>query len=301
MFQVSIVEMALVLCAQAYSQGFEFRETPGHLDLLYAGKVWLRTMVEPYNPADREATYKVYTHIFDFEGVEPITKGPGGKYSHHRGMFIGWKQVQVGEKTYNIWEMRDGYQIHDAWLATEAQQEAARQVQRIRWNTNDGEPIIEEVRTISTRSEAGGVRMFDFASSLKTAQGPVLLRGDLHHAGMQVRLADEVSRHEESTQYILPDGAQELEGDKVVGAWWVCCSAEVRGKRYWIIHMTPKDHPTGEPVYSIRRYARFGAFFEADLEPGTPLDVRFRVAVSQDELSRAECERLYAEYLESGR
>jgi hypothetical protein len=60
--------------------------------------------------------------------------------------------------------------------------------------------------------------------------------------------------------------------------------------------MTPKDHPTGEPVYSIRRYARFGAFFEPDLEEGTPLVLNFRIVLSQSELDQKACEALYKAY-----
>ena len=60
--------------------------------------------------------------------------------------------------------------------------------------------------------------------------------------------------------------------------------------------MTPQDHPTGVPVYSIRRYARFGAFFESDLAQDKPLTVRFRILVSEAELDQAACQALYEAY-----
>jgi len=76
----------------------------------------------------------------------------------------------------------------------------------------------------------------------------------------------------------------------------VCCSSVVRDKRYWVLHMTPKTHPTGMPLYSVRPYARFGAFFETDLQEGKPLTVKFRILVSEKELNTAACEALYAAY-----
>ena len=63
--------------------------------------------------------------------------------------------------------------------------------------------------------------------------------------------------------------------------------------------MTAAKHATGAPVYSIRRYGRFGAFFEPDLEEGTPLAFDFRIVVSDHTLGAAECEGLYRDYVDS--
>lgn len=268
-------------------------------DLRVDDVVWLRTMITPHDAtsqATREITYKVYTHILDFAGDAPITKGPGGKFTHHRGLFIGWNHTMVRGERYDTWHMSNSYQEHAAWQEQTSGNEQARQAQQIRWNMLKGDTILDETRVIDAKKGENGLRVIDFSSTLQSRAGDIQLRGDLHHAGMQVRLANEVSEHEESTQYILPEGAEERDNDGVFGAWWMCCSAVVRDKRYWLIHMTPPNHPTGQPVYSIRRYARFGAFFEPDLKEGQPLDLSFRVIVSEKELDRAACQRLYDEY-----
>ena len=49
----------------------------------------------------------------------------------------------------------------------------------------------------------------DFDSMPASAAGPIRLRGDVQHAGMQVRMAGEVSEHGDSTRDILPEGALE--------------------------------------------------------------------------------------------
>jgi hypothetical protein len=125
---------------------------------------------------------------------------------------------------------------------------------------------------------------------------------------MQVRMAQEVADRDDaevkakvdadkkSTQYVLPAGAKTEPDDKVTGAWWACCSCEVGGKRYWIVHMTHPSTCKDVPVYSIRAYARFGAFWEPTLEEGKPQQYNFRIVLSDKELDAAACSKLYDEY-----
>jgi hypothetical protein len=266
------------------------------LDILGDGNIWLRTMTTPLDPERREETYKVYTQIFDFEGDAPITKGPGGKFPHHRGMFIGWNHTKVGDTEFDTWHMKSCVQSHNAWLELAPGEDKAMQSELIDWCDDAGDPFIREVRAITALPGPDGSSIFDFQSTLISLRGAIQLRGDLQHAGMQVRMANEVSEHEDTTNYILPEGIEEQADNRVESGWWACCSPVVRDKRYWIMHMTPQDHPTGVPVYSIRRYARFGAFFEPDLEEGKPLTVTFRVLVSEKELDQARCQELYNAY-----
>jgi len=293
---MGVLILLVLLGGAAFSVEFAFEEQSGSCLLKGDGKPWMVTMTAAFDPAKRDDTYKVYTHIYDFQGIAPITKGPGGKYPHHRGMFIGWKDVVANGLHFNLWEMANTSQRHVAWLERKSGPDSARQTERIHWCDPEGKVLIEETRTISVQPGGSGTRLFDFQSILLSQSGDIQLRGDLQHAGMQVRMEQEVAEHEDSTKYILPEGAQELPDDKVVGAWWVCCSPVVRGVRYWIVHMTPPSHPLGQPVYSIRRYARFGAFFEPDLQAGKPSAFSFRIAVSEKELDRAACDSLYAGY-----
>ena len=301
----SILTTAAVLScvcmvSAGHAAGFTYEESPEALALLRDGKPWLRTMTKPLDPGNRDETYKVYTHIYDFAGEAPITKGAGGKFTHHRGMFIGWNHTHVGGTQYDTWHMKLCHQHHLAWTTLEAAEGRATQTEELHWMPDDGEPFIKEVRRITAAPGEDGLRVFDFQSSLTALKEAIQLRGDLQHAGMQVRLEQEVADHEETTSYILPEGIEEQDDNRVEGAWWVCCSAEVGGKRYWTIHMTPQTHPTGVPVYSIRRYARFGAFFEPDLAEGTPLELNFRIVVSEKELDQAACQALYDAYVKAG-
>lgn len=266
------------------------------VDMIVNGAPWLRTVVLPFDRNNAEHTYKVYAHVYDFEGAAPITKGPGGLYTHHRGMFIGWTDTMVEGTDYDTWSMGNSYQQHVAWLQFGSEGNAVKQVERIEWRDLDDKTFIDEIRTIAASTGENGIRILDFTSLLTSLRGTIELKGNVQHAGMHIRMANEVNDHQDTTQYILPDGAERQKDDAVTGGWWVCCSMVVRDKRYWILHMTPPNHPAGQPVYSVRAYARFGAFTEPTLEAGKPLNLTYRIAVNNRELDRAACQALYDQY-----
>ncbi len=295
--------LAAACGASEPTDGFTFEQG---LDVQLDGRIWLRTVTTPFDAENPELTYKVYTHLYDFEGAFPITKGAGGKYSHHRGLFIGWNHTHVGDRVVDTWHMRAGREgaLRDAyaqqqlveWVAMEVQENRASHTARIHWMADDLEPFIEEERTIIAYPGDNGIRVVDFISILTPLAGPIQLRGDAHHAGMQVRMSNEVVDTEHDTEFILPEYAVELDNDIVGKAWWLCGSMVVGGKRYWVLHLTAPDLVTGQPQYSTRPYGRFGAFFEPDLTPDTPLRLAFRVIWSESPLDRERCEALYQQY-----
>ena len=303
MLRASILSAALVLVT---SIAFADDTT---LDLKIGDFTVAKTVITPYDDSSkesREATYKVYTHVMDFAGKEPITKGSDGLYTHHRGMFIGWRETTVGDKKFDTWHMTDYYQESEpnpvrwsAQLSIDSEYIAyGGQGFKIKWRGNDGTRILDEDRSISAGITKDGTRVLDHSSRLTAGDQPVTLRGDSHHAGMQIRLSNDVSEHQNTTKYIAQPGAEFLKNDEVNGTWWVACAADIGGKRYWVMHMTPQDHPGGQPLYSIRPYARFGAFFEPDLKAGQTLDVHFRIVVSESEITSERAAELYAAFRE---
>ncbi len=295
--------LAVACGASEPTDGFTFEQG---LDLQLNGQTWLRTVTTPFDVNNPELTYKVYTHLYDFEGAFPITKGAGGRYSHHRGLFIGWSQTHVGERVVDTWHMRAGREgaLRDLpatqelaeWVAMDADAERASHTARIQWATDDLGAFIEEEREIIAYPGEDGMRVADFISTLTSHAGTIHLRGDAHHAGMQVRMSNEVVDNEDDTEFILPEGAVELDNDIVDSAWWLCGSVVVGGTRYWVLHMTAPDLVTGQPQYSTRPYGRFGVFFEPELTPETPLRMAFRIIWSESPLNQDQCEALFQQY-----
>ncbi len=281
------------------------------LDLAIDGVTWAKTVITPYDKSSKEsrdATYKVYTHVMDFAGKEPITKGAGGKYPHHRGLFIGWRETTVGDKKYDTWHMTDCYQQYVETVKDPNRVDSpmnAAQLLAIEWRDSETDkPFIRETRLIEVSKGPEGKHIVDMVSVLTAVDKDVTLRGDSHHAGMQIRLADEVSDKEKETEYLLPEGAKRIENDEVSGAAWAVCHVTIGGKPYWVMHMTPPPSEEGDSrfsskevkLYSIRPYARFGAFFEPDIRGGHTQSFMTRVVVSEKPIDLEEANLLYKDY-----
>src|SRR5688572_13662958 len=87
-----LLSSSVSLLAADAPKGWSFADGQGYRDVQFDGKTVLRHM-NVWDPARRAETFKPFTHVFDFAGEKPITKGPGGAFTHHRGMFIGWNKT----------------------------------------------------------------------------------------------------------------------------------------------------------------------------------------------------------------
>ncbi len=108
--------------------GFQLRETPGQfLDVFFHGKVVARYKFahNPESTATLHETHKPYLHIMNASGTKPITKGAGGLYTHHRGIFIGWNKIRHQGKTYDRWHMLRGEIVHQKFLKQSADMQQA--------------------------------------------------------------------------------------------------------------------------------------------------------------------------------
>ena len=92
-----------------------------HIDIAYNKKPILRLMVDNDTSDEKRAheTYKVYAHVMDPidpEGQRRLTKGAGHKYTHHRGIYIGWAKTKVagvgGVGGADTWHMKKGVRQH---------------------------------------------------------------------------------------------------------------------------------------------------------------------------------------------
>ena len=99
------------------------KDTPGkHLDIIQDGKVVARWMYahDLSTKDSRHDTYKPYLHVMGPDGKTPITKGPGGKFTHHRGIFLGWNRIGFEGKKYDLWHMKTSEIIHKEIVSAES-------------------------------------------------------------------------------------------------------------------------------------------------------------------------------------
>jgi hypothetical protein len=296
---------------------FQWKDTAGeHEDLLFGDRSVMRYMyhkLDESSKAARDETFKPYHHVFDFEGKNLLTKGPGGLYPHHHGIFYGFNKTTFdGGKPVDIWHCTNAFQEHSKFLAHEAGPVLARQLVEITWNSepkipdsattpadakkaaegnkklgDKNEVFAKEQREMTVYNTPGGL-MIDFASKLNAELPPVHLDGDPQHAGFHYRSTNEVNeKSKNETFYIRPDGIDPVKGEKGTRNWpaqkehvnlpWDAMSVVVGGKRYTVAYLDKPTNPK-ESRFSERDYGRFGSYFVTDLTAkDKPLDVNYRL------------------------
>lgn len=292
--------------------GFSWHDTAGESLELRFGKgdkddrPVLRYMKRTYDGSTSEShelTKKVFHHVFDpGTGKQILTKGPGGLYSHHRGIFYGFSKLTYGEKgarkTADTWHCNNGesqrhaeidadnaflFPAHSAFRGFRpllAGPVFAMQRAAITWHGTDGELFAREGRRITVYNIPGGT-LLEFESRLVDTDGPLSIDGDPQHAGFQFRAAQEVAeKTKDQTYYLRPDGRGkpgetrnwdhknigQPSNKQTENLPWNAMSFVVGGKRYTAVYLDHPDNP--KPArYSERDYGRFGSYFE-DEDPG---------------------------------
>lgn len=252
-----------------------------YLDILHDGKPLVRYMYEFDNstPETHHATYKPYHHIFAPDGKSFITKGPGGKYTHHRGIFIGFSRLGHGGKTYDHWHMKNVNMVHQSFVEQKADDKSATATSIIHWNDPDGNPLVEETRTLTVHfTDPDAYLLADFISTLKAVDGDVELRGDPEHAGMQYRPSDEVSKNKSAKYTFHADG---IDPRKDKDLPWVALTYKLGDDVYTVQHMRHPSDPSDSVYSAYRDYGRFGNYFVYTIPDGKSLTVRYRLRITQ--------------------
>jgi hypothetical protein len=265
-------------------EGFAFNDRQGEsLDIVLDGRVVARYMYA-YDTDRLSDTYKPYLHVMDAEGNQPITKGPGGQFPHHRGIFIGYPHLTVGGRRYDLWHMSGGPQVHQEFVDQQASQDQASFTSLVHWNAKDGSTLLKERRTfVFHRQPAPALVQIDTTSELKAVAGDALLHGDPEHAGVQYRPADEVDRAK--SRYLYPE-SKDPRKDRDLD--WAALAYVLDGKTYSAVQMNHPDNPAGTVWSAYRDYGRFGAFPKTEIAEGETLTLRYRFRVMTGELPDRE-------------
>lgn len=259
-------------------------------------------------------TGKVFHHVYGPGTETLITKGPGGKFPHHRGLYVGWNKTSYDGKTRDFWHCRRGErQRHAEFLKLDADEKQATMTARINWIDPDETLVIEEQRTVTVRKlpvegEPGYGWEIDWSTRLNSKVGAIRLDGDRQHAGFQFRAAQHVAEKDNAT-YIRPEGQPEdpkayqvndrTDPDKYVDLGWLAMTYGLEdGHRYTIEYLEAPGMPQPSR-YSERPYGRFGAFFIAEINENHPLTMNYRVNVTRGESpTREEIQKRYDTFVQ---
>lgn len=282
---------------------FHWNDTGKHAELAFAGRPVMRYMYEALDKSSPERigeTYKVYHHVYDPRGKRFVTKGAGGKFPHHRGLFFGFNRISYGDgKRADIWHCRNGEsQAHDRVVSTETGPVLGRHRLEILWKGQDEKPFAKELREMTAYHVPGGT-LIEFASQLNTLVGPVKLDGDPQHAGFQFRASQHVpDKTAKLTYYLRPDGkgtpgkfrnwsskSKAGDGNKEhVNLPWNALSFVIDDQRYTCCYIDRPQNPK-EARFSERDYGRFGSYFEYQLTEETPLQLNYRIWLQEGEMT----------------
>ncbi|MDY7109006.1 MAG: DUF6807 family protein, partial [Planctomycetota bacterium] len=256
----------------------------GVVDLMDGDQRVLRYMhaYDASTPERLHETYKCYHHVFDARGEHVLTKGPGGLYTHHRGLFIGWNRLTVDGREYDFWHMKGVTQRHAGMLELLAGPEAARQTALIHWCDGEDKIVIAERRTVRvTRGGDGAMLVIGFRSELTAERDDVLLLGDPEHAGFQFRAHNDVAEGppEVKAKYLFHE--KDVDPRKETDLPWAVMSFGLNGKRYWVQHMNHPRNPSPTVYSAYRDYGRFGAYPRTEIEAGETLILRYRLRIGE--------------------
>lgn len=270
--------------ARAADAGFSFDDKKGeHLDVKLDGKVVGRYMYAHDTSTKERAhdTYKPYLHVFDADGKAPITKGAGGQYTHHRGIYIGWNKISFEGKSYDRWHMKSGDQVHQKFGEQKADADSATFTSHVLWQADKPDrAIIDEERTTTFRKAGPGRLVIDFTSKLTAPNGDVKLDGDPEHAGIHFRPANEVDTS--AGVYVYPK--EKADAHKDTDYPWVGQTFTLNGQKHSVIQMSHPSNPTGTRWSAYRNYGRFGAFPTATIKQGQSLTVNYRFVIADGEM-----------------
>ena len=279
---------ALAFAATFSHADFKLADKPGdHLDVLSDGKIIARYMYayDKSSPERLAETYKPYLHVFDAEGSAPITKGPGGQFTHHRGLFIGWNKLTVDGKTYDRWHMKGGEIVHQKFVEQKADASGASFTSLTHWR-GDGEAVIlEEERTLNfLNPPAGAYALIEMTSKLKAVAGETKLDGDPEHAGLQFRPANEVDVAK--TAYLFPRADADPKKDRDYP--WVAESFSLNGKSYSVAYLNHPSNSKDAVTSAYRDYGRFGNWFKGAIPKGGEQTIKVRILVAAGEMLSAD-------------
>ncbi|HTN77063.1 MAG TPA: DUF6807 family protein [Pirellulaceae bacterium] len=298
---------AKIVASDSSAKQFAWKDTPGkQMDLTFGDRSVLRYMYERVDNSNKDRrgeTFKVYHHLFDPQGERLVTKGPGGLFPHHRGVYFGFNRISYDGQSADVWHCNNGEsQTHEGFLLQEAGPVLARHTLDIAWRGKVanvlekkelGAIFAKEKREITVYNTPGGL-MMSFATRLETTGGKVRLDGDPQHAGVHFRASQEVpDKTAKKTYYVRPDGQAEpgkfrnWPNDKAhVNLAWNALSFVLGEQRYTCCYLDRPENPK-ESRFSERDYGRFGSYFEYDLDAEHPLELNYRFWLQEGEMTVA--------------
>ncbi|HEB51779.1 MAG TPA: hypothetical protein ENI87_00850 [bacterium] len=250
-----------VLAVLAHGLAAQTPEPVLGADLKLPGGALATELVAPrWDPEHQRDTCKVFHHVRAPDGTL-LTKGNGGRFEHHKGLFVGWNHTRWRQREIDFWHLpkRERQVLRSFVPASELDLPKGAQVARVDWLTSDGECVVAEWRGLALAATAPDHYVLHLRNKLTAPAGDVHLAGDPQHSGQQFRspqcFADKGAA---PVLYVRPDGAKEQGNDVWTNCDWIAAVQRYGDKTFTILRIEGPRNP-GAPTWSTRPYGRFGA------------------------------------------
>lgn len=281
------------------------RNDDNSIHLEYDGNPLIGYEHPVYDSENVELTKKPFHHVYSPMGDSTITKGPGGLYSHHRGIFYGYNRVILDDREFDFWHAENGeHTQHDRFIKEMSGPVFGGHIVEIDWKDENGEILLEEEREFRVRRYTPESFIIDFDSRLYAIAGLFSLGGDLQHAGVQFRADQYVADNQEVTRFIRPSALADLDPKTELGEEnrmdlpWDAMNYTLENGEYTVVYMSHPSNPDDGEM-SERLYGRFGEFIPYQLSEGAPFLLKYRFWIVEGEApSVDEIEEMYQVFAE---
>jgi len=232
-------------------------------------RVAARLMQLKWDPKNPRPTCKVFHHVYAPDGAL-LTKGFGGQFEHHRGLFVGWNRTLVGKKRYDFWHCNKGerQEFTGVYAPALLGLKDGAQVSIMAWNDPDGRQIVHELRGLEVLAHDDD----SYALLMRVqcqATVDLTFTGDPQHAGQQFRSLQQFAEKDaDPVLYMRPEGAKDHGNDVWTGCDWIAGVLRLPKKTYTVLRIE-SPHNGGKKIrWSTRPYGRFGATRTMELKKG---------------------------------
>lgn len=244
-----------------------------------------------WNPDDARPTCKVYHHIYAPDGTL-LTKGEGGQFEHHRGLFVGWNKTKWNKQGFDFWHLKKGES--QRWVGALEPKELGlaegSSVHHIQWCAQDSTVVVDERRGLSILAHDDDSYTMLLRIECRAPNGDVHLGGDPQHAGQQFRaLQRYAEKGAEPVRYVRPESAEQHKNDVWTNCDWIAQVQPLPNGPVTILRIESPKNP-GKTTWSTRPYGRFGATRTFDVTKDKPLRIDQVYVVAMGEKDRAWCE-----------
>ncbi len=238
-----------------------------------------------------------YLHpIYGLDG-EVLTDDFPKDHYHHRGLFWGWPHVRSGGQEYNLWALSGIRQQFERWTERQTAKDVAILGVANGWYVGDRKVVGEEVR-LRVSPTTGNERVIDVELKLTALGEPVTLWGAAgkSYGGLSLRFGPR-----QETKIHTADGLQKKDLN-LANLAWADFSARFEGSKApsGIALFVDPGHPDYLPTWITRDYGFLGVGWPgikpADLKPGMPLTLRYRLWIHRGWADLAQVRKAYESF-----